>query len=90
MQVWSRDAGTYYCNEVFFRTLWAVRGPRAATTSAAATTAWWPLVPVIFIHLPGASSSSGEFGRFASVSGRRRHSFVTPSRTDVRLLSHIA
>eukprot|EP00123_Amoebidium_parasiticum_P006193 comp17208_c0_seq1/m.16154 comp17208_c0_seq1/g.16154 ORF comp17208_c0_seq1/g.16154 comp17208_c0_seq1/m.16154 type:complete len:216 (-) comp17208_c0_seq1:172-819(-) len=47
---WSRDAGTYYCNEVYFRTLHAVRlgaihPPRSPG-----------LVPVLFVHLPNTTT----------------------------------
>ena len=37
---WSRDAGTYFCNEVYYRSLHKIRK------------SLHPLVPVAFIHLP--------------------------------------
>lgn len=52
---WSRDAGTFYCNEVYYRSLHAVRvlgggrGGAAASRGAA--------LPVIFVHLPALSVS---------------------------------
>ena len=50
LELWSRDAGDYYCNEIFYRTLWAVRvasgsrRPREGSRSG--------LLPVVFVHLP--------------------------------------
>lgn len=44
---WSRDAGAYYCNEIYYRTLLAVRQSRKE-----------PLTPVLFIHLPDLQISS--------------------------------
>ena len=37
---WSRDAGQYFCNEVYYRSLYKIRKSSQ------------PLVPVVFIHLP--------------------------------------
>ena len=53
--IWHRDAGEYYCNEVFFRTTYAVRHGRIRPPSrgggegSAATTA---LLPSLFMHVP--------------------------------------
>lgn len=50
-ELWSRDAGAFFCNEIYFRTLDAVRdrflrlGPSV------------PLLPVIFVHLPPVQRS---------------------------------
>ncbi|CAM9677914.1 unnamed protein product [Chrysoparadoxa australica] len=40
-ETWSRDAGTFYCNEIFFRTLHAIRKHSPGY-----------LVPCMFVHLP--------------------------------------
>ena len=50
-EVWSRDAGTYYCNELYYRTLYAVRWGQIYPESHPG------LLPVLFIHLPEASAS---------------------------------
>ena len=47
-EVWSRDAGSFFCNEVYFRSLSVIRSgievaPGMATPS---------LLPVLFVHLP--------------------------------------
>eukprot|EP00128_Syssomonas_multiformis_P010709 Colp12_sorted_trinity150504_noHs@16614 len=47
LEAFSRDAGSFYCNQVYFNTLNIVRGkdircgPRGA------------LLPVVFVHVPG-------------------------------------
>ena len=47
-ELWSRDAGDYYCNEVLYRTLHAIRnGSMAAPMARAAT-----LLPAMFVHFP--------------------------------------
>ena len=71
-ELWSRDAGTFYCNEVLYRSLYQVRTRllrparlaasephhhhkhHAASDDAAA----WPLLPVVFIHLPSINTST--------------------------------
>lgn len=51
IEFWSRDAGTYYCNEVYFRTLQHVRSqPVIASTGA--------ILPVMFIHVQNATANS--------------------------------
>ncbi|KAJ3295990.1 Pyroglutamyl-peptidase 1 [Rhizoclosmatium sp. JEL0117] len=42
---WSRDAGWYYCNEIYYSTLLRVRKLRKANKER-------PLVKVIFVHVP--------------------------------------
>lgn len=56
---WSRDAGAYFCNEIYFRTLHQVRsrriiGKREQTgpESARKFQSRLPMIPVIFLHLP--------------------------------------
>ena len=56
--MWHRDAGTYFCNELYFRTLFAVRakGAVAATAARAARADAVPglagaLLPAVFVHL---------------------------------------
>lgn len=39
---WSRDAGAYYCNEIYYRTLYAIRNQSPDAK----------LIPVLFVHLP--------------------------------------
>ena len=51
-ELWSRDAGAYYCNEIYYRTLNAVRG---SWNTAEET----PLTPVLFIHLPTPDDELG-------------------------------
>eukprot|EP01137_Pigoraptor_chileana_P005496 Opistho-2@48638 len=45
LEAWSRDAGTYYCNETLFRTVEAIRSLRRRTRSGR-------LTPAMFVHLP--------------------------------------
>ena len=40
---WSRDTGAYYCNEIYYRTLWAIRENSVLSR---------PLLPAVFVHLP--------------------------------------
>lgn len=53
LEMWSRDAGTFYCNEVFFRSLLVVRENMIRPRSHHAM-----LLPVLFVHLPPLSLSS--------------------------------
>ena len=55
LELWSRDASTFYCNEIFYRTLLAVRERRIQPRSGRAA-----LLPVLFVHLPPLSLSSVE------------------------------
>jgi pyrrolidone-carboxylate peptidase len=43
-EAWSRNAGTYYCNETLFRTLQAIRSHRIRVASGS-------LMPAVFTHL---------------------------------------
>lgn len=59
-ELWSRDPGAYFCNEVYFRTLYAIRSQRVTVPSlrcsprpAAVTPA---LVPALFVHLPSPNT----------------------------------
>jgi pyrrolidone-carboxylate peptidase len=51
--MWHRDAGQYFCNEAFYRTLFAVRSANIAPASTHSnenqTTG---LLPAIFVHVP--------------------------------------
>lgn len=47
-ELWSRDAGDYYCNEVLYRTLHAIRNASMAAPMARAAT----LLPAMFVHFP--------------------------------------
>mmetsp|Transcript_137618 Transcript_137618/g.439695 ORF Transcript_137618/g.439695 Transcript_137618/m.439695 type:complete len:362 (+) Transcript_137618:61-1146(+) len=51
LELWSRDPGSYYCNEVYFRTLQFVRSRPAVGSSGA-------LLPVMFVHVQNESASS--------------------------------
>lgn len=51
LETWSRDAGTYYCNDQFYSTLNAVRLGSDAGSS---------LIPVMFVHLPSPDVISFE------------------------------
>ena len=61
-ELWSRDAGTYFCNEALYRTLFEVRSRRLrplhgrsqAASNSAANAA---LLPAAFIHLPTANTT---------------------------------
>ncbi|CAN0201610.1 unnamed protein product [Ectocarpus fasciculatus] len=46
LETWSRDAGAYYCNEMFYRTLHAIR--ELGTPSVDGSS----LIPAMFVHLP--------------------------------------
>ena len=58
--MWSADAGNYYCNEVYYRTLHEVRSQRilpavvAATLPESARSNPYAvtLLPVVFVHVP--------------------------------------
>eukprot|EP01006_Ploeotia_vitrea_P057528 TRINITY_DN68185_c2_g1_i1.p1 TRINITY_DN68185_c2_g1~~TRINITY_DN68185_c2_g1_i1.p1 ORF type:complete len:172 (+),score=8.27 TRINITY_DN68185_c2_g1_i1:510-1025(+) len=43
--LWSRDAGTYFCNELYYRSLYNVREMKLRTPRGA-------LLPSLFTHLP--------------------------------------
>ena len=55
---WSRGSGHYYCNEIFYRSLHAVREDQITphSSSSSSTSSSKTLLPVIFIHLPEVSS----------------------------------
>lgn len=46
-EVWSRDAGLFFCNEVLYRTMHAIRSTPLILRGTKST-----LLPAIFIHLP--------------------------------------
>ncbi len=52
---WSRDAGNFYCNEVYYRSLYAVRVLGGGGGGAGACRG--ALLPVMFVHLPALSLS---------------------------------
>merc|ERR1711939_241006 len=77
-ELWSRDAGTFFCNEIYYRTLFSVRardiGPRGQLVDAQTWT--HSLMPVVFIHVPPAKiapiDESADFvQRVASVIARQ-------------------
>ncbi|CAM9210698.1 unnamed protein product [Ectocarpus sp. 8 AP-2014] len=49
LETWSRDAGAYYCNEMFYRTLHAIR--ELGTPSVDGSS----LIPAMFVHLPAVA-----------------------------------
>merc|ERR1711920_938769 len=51
--MWSRDAGDFYCNEVYYRTLHFIRDNMATNAVGA-------LLPAMFIHVPNFQRSSVE------------------------------
>ena len=55
-EFWSRDAGAYYCNEIYFRTLHAVRQFEIQTKQRGAKKG--ELMPVLFVHLPNSTEVS--------------------------------
>eukprot|EP00434_Breviolum_minutum_P013079 symbB.v1.2.011525.t1/scaffold778.1/size163404/8 len=44
-ELWSRDAGTFFCNEIYFRSLYWIRESKRKRCRGA-------LVPCLFIHIP--------------------------------------
>ncbi|CAE7715181.1 pcp, partial [Symbiodinium pilosum] len=44
-ELWSRDAGDFFCNEIYYRTLFSIREHRRLRCPGA-------LIPSIFIHVP--------------------------------------
>lgn len=52
-EAWSRDAGTFYCNEALFRTTATVRELGVRAPNAADR-----LLPAVFVHLPNATVAS--------------------------------
>jgi len=50
-ELWSRDPGRYYCNEVYYRTLQYIRSEAVAVRSGA-------LLPAMFVHVPNKTESS--------------------------------
>lgn len=55
-ELWSRDAGVFFCNEIYFRSLRAVRANLVAPGSGGGGRG--RLLPVVFIHLPPLNTSS--------------------------------
>ena len=59
LELWSRDAGVFYCNEVYYRTLLAVRRGRIPPARSEAGARGEPsLMPAVFVHVPGLSLAS--------------------------------
>ncbi|CAM9421560.1 unnamed protein product, partial [Hapterophycus canaliculatus] len=52
METWSRDAGAYYCNEMFYRTLHAIRDLGAPTVDGSSLIPASTKALAMFIHLP--------------------------------------
>ena len=50
-ELWSRNAGDYYCNEVLFRTLNIVRERHVTSTAG-------PLLPAMFVHAPAPATTT--------------------------------
>jgi len=50
IEMWSRDAGTFYCNEVYYRTLEYIRSNLIASRTGA-------LLPALFVHVQEASAT---------------------------------
>lgn len=50
-QVWSRDAGQYYCNEVLYRSLHLLRSRQVVTPRGG-------LLPAMFVHAPNSTTAS--------------------------------
>ncbi|CAK8985199.1 Pyrrolidone-carboxylate peptidase (5-oxoprolyl-peptidase) (Pyroglutamyl-peptidase I) (PGP-I) (Pyrase) [Durusdinium trenchii] len=46
-ELWSRDAGTFFCNEIYYRTLYQLREREKPTARCRGA-----LVPCLFIHVP--------------------------------------
>jgi hypothetical protein len=46
-EIWSRDAGLFFCNEVLYRTMHAIRSTPLILRGTKST-----LLPAIFVHLP--------------------------------------
>eukprot|EP00438_Fugacium_kawagutii_P005673 Skav227803 [mRNA] locus=scaffold948:83585:84247:+ [translate_table: standard] len=44
-ELWSRDAGTFFCNEIYYRSLFLIREDKKRRCQGA-------LVPCLFIHVP--------------------------------------
>jgi len=67
VEMWSRDGGTFYCNEVYFRTLHVVRR-KALMPHLGRGAPPGALLPVVFVHLPPAERGGlgGERGRDAA------------------------
>ena len=59
-ELWSRDAGVFWCNELYYRTLRAVREHLVAPASQPPHERPRRLLPVVFIHLPPLNTSSVE------------------------------
>eukprot|EP00929_Paragymnodinium_shiwhaense_P109880 TRINITY_DN76459_c0_g1_i1.p1 TRINITY_DN76459_c0_g1~~TRINITY_DN76459_c0_g1_i1.p1 ORF type:complete len:320 (+),score=30.74 TRINITY_DN76459_c0_g1_i1:75-1034(+) len=61
-EIWSRDAGTFFCNEVYYRTLYSVRSRDVGPRGRHVETRTWThsLLPVVFVHLPPTMSVSVE------------------------------
>lgn len=51
IELWSRDPGRFYCNEVYYRTLHFVRSKPVRVGTGA-------LLPVMFVHVQNTTSSS--------------------------------
>ncbi len=61
-ELWSRDAGSFYCNEALFKTLSTVRSLEIKPLRVLSS-----LLPVIFVHLPVFSVSEEHHAGLASL-----------------------
>lgn len=50
-ELWSRDPGSYYCNEVYYRTLQYIRSEAVVVSTGA-------LLPAMFVHVPNRTEST--------------------------------
>ena len=66
LELWSRDAGTFFCNEILYRTLHAIRSlhlqpvswpARGSATEPRDAMPLARLLPAVFIHLPLLSTA---------------------------------
>lgn len=53
LELWSRDAGKYYCNEMYYRTLEYIRTEAVSASTGA-------LLPAVFIHVQNATQCKPE------------------------------
>ena len=52
VELWSRDAGSFFCNEAYYRTLHTIRSQRLRPARRDVGRPTHELLPAVFIHLP--------------------------------------
>lgn len=81
-EIWSRDAGLFFCNEVLYRTMHAIRSTPLILRGTKST-----LLPAIFIHLPCPSDIPPNERRFCPTTNATSELIRMVGRVAVRLVA---